>query len=417
MRLKKSSILVVLLMFIVGMVVVAGCGGETTTTTAAQTTTTAGGGETTTTAGTGTTSGEKIAVKVAVIAPMTGQLAKYGIDSFNAVSMAVEEFNASGALPNVTVSVEQGDDVADPAKAAILAEKFVNDKSIVAIVGPLNSSSGQAALPILEKAGLPLVTPAMTNVDLAKQGYTVFFRTCPKDDDQGYAIAQVVQREVKGTKVFMIDDKSTYGQGLAEQTEAELKALGITDIKRVQITPDDKDFSAIITTCKSFGADAFVACIPSPAQYAAIAKQMAAQGYKIQLIGSDGSKDKAEFIDNAGGATEGAYVLSLGPLLETSSEAAAQEFVKKYDERGWEISLFSGQSYEAATVVLKSIEAAYKADGKVDRAGVIAAIREVNYQGLTGIPISFTPEGNLTAKGIFLVQVEGTDFVQVRAID
>lgn len=416
MRLKKSSILVVLLMFIVGMVV-AGCGGETTTTTAAQTTTTAAGGETTTTAATGTTSGEKISVKIAVIAPMTGQLAKYGIDTFNAVSMAVEEFNASGVLPNVTVAVEQGDDVADPAKAAILAEKFVNDDSIVAIVGPLNSSSGQAALPILEKAGLALVTPSMTNVDLAKQGYTVFFRTCPKDDDQGYAIAQVAQREAKATKVFMIDDKSTYGQGLAEQTQAELEKLGITDIKRVQITPDDKDFSAIITTCKAFGADAFVACIPSPAQYAAIAKQMAAQGYKITLIGSDGSKDKVEFIDNAGGATEGAFVLSLGPLLETSSEPAAQAFVKKYQERGWEISLFSGQSYEAATVVLKAIEAAYKADSKVDRANVLTGIRAVNYQGLTGIPISFTPEGNLTAKGIFLVQVQGDKFVQLRAID
>ena len=311
--------------------------------------------------------------------------------------------------------VEQGDDAADPAKASLLAQKFVDSKDMVGIIGPLNSSSAQSALPILDKGNLLMISPSTTNTKLAEQGFKTFFRVCPIDDAQGAALAAVMVKDVGVKKVFMIDDKSTYGQGLADQVEAKLKTLGVTDIQRAQITPDDKDFNALITKIKSYGPDAFFAAIPSPAQYAAIAKQMQQAGYKVQLIGADGTRDVTEFITNAGGATEGAICTTLGPLLDQMTDPATVAFVEAYKAKGWELSLFSGQTFEATNVLLQAIKAA-AATGTIDRASVMTAVRATDYTGVLGIPIRFTANGNMMESGLYLIQVKGPAFVQLRPI-
>lgn len=415
---SKFAFVALLAIVLVVAAVAVGCGGTTTTTAPATTATTGGAATTATTAPatTATTAAAAITVKIGVIAPITGQLAKFGIDTVNAVGLAVDEFNKSGALPGVTVVVEQGDDAADPAKASLLAQKYIDSADMVGIVGPLNSSSAQSALPILEKGKLLMISPSTTNTKLAEQGFSTFFRVCPIDDAQGAALAEVMVNDVKVKKVYIVDDKSTYGQGLADQVVASLKELGVTDVQRAQITPDDKDFNALITKIKSYGPDAFFAAIPSPAQYAAIAKQMQQAGYKVQLIGADGTRDVTEFITNAAGATEGALCTTLGPLLDKMTDPATVAFVAKYKEKGWELSLFSGQTYEATNVLLEAIKAAYTKDGKVTRENVMTAVRATNYTGVLGIPIQFAPNGNMVESGLYLIQVKGPDFVQLKAL-
>ena len=404
MRSKIAFVALLAIVLVVAAVAV-GCGSTTTTTA------TTGG-----TATTATTAGKAITVKIGIIAPITGQLAKFGIDTVNAVQLAVDDAKKANLLPsNITVVVEQGDDAADPAKASLLAQKYIDETDMIGIIGPLNSSSAQSALPILEKGNLLMISPSTTNTKLGQQGFKTFFRVCPIDDAQGAALADVIVNTVKAKKVYIVDDKSTYGQGLADQVQATLKTLGVTDIQRAQITPDDKDFNALITKIKAYGPDAFFAAIPSPSQYAAIAKQMQQAGYKVQLIGADGTRDVTEFITNAAGATEGAICTTLGPLLDKMTDPATVAFVAEYKAKGWELSLFSGQTYEATNVLLQAIKAA-AATGTIDRASVMTAVRATNYTGVLGIPIQFTPEGNMVKSGLYLIQVKGADFVQLKAL-
>jgi branched-chain amino acid transport system substrate-binding protein len=388
-------------------IVVAGCGGggETTTTTAAA------GGETTTTA---TPSAETVEVKIAAAGPFTGALSKIGLDALGAIELAVEEFNAAQDKIKV-VSVEVGDDAADPAKSAAVAEKFVADSAVMGVIGPMTSSGVQAALPVVEAGGLALITQSATNDGLSQSGFATFHRICPVDAAQGGAIAGVIGDDLAGKKVYIIDDKGTYGQGLADQVEAALRdKYSITDIQRDQIGETDKEFSALISKIKAYDPDVFFAAIPSPAQFAALAKQMQAQGYEVQLVGGDGVKDQGEFIDNAGGATEGTYFSSLGPILETSTDPVTVAFVEKYIDKFGVLSMFSGQSYEAANVLLDAIQRDYDATGTVTRAGVLEALKTTKYSGILGIEIEFTEQGDLVSSGVFIGQVKDGKFTQIK---
>lgn len=392
---------------VVGLVLAA-CGGGTTTTTGAGSGTTGVGTESTAPA-------QAITVKIGAAGPFTGDIAKIGTDALQAITMAVDDFNASGAMPGVTFTVAIGDDGNDPAKAATVAEKFSSDEAVIGVVGPMTSSAVQAALPIFEEGTLPEVTQSATNDKLSEGGFTIFHRICPKDGIQGPSIAKFMIEDLKIKSIFMIDDKTTYGQGLADSIEKALKAGGVTDVKRVQIAPSDKDFSAILTQAKSMNPSLMFFAIPSPAQAAAIAKQMNSMGFKVKLMGGDGMKDATELIKNAGGATEGMYATSLGPMPETVP--AAKSFLDKYVAKYKDTSLFTAQSYEATNVLLDAIKTVGVVDGKIDRKAVNDQLSKTNSTtGILGFPISFSPNGDLAAGGIYIIQVKGDAFTPVKAI-
>lgn len=405
-----ALMLAVVLVLTAGLLA-AGCGDDTTATTTGSTDTSAATDNSETTEA--TAPAEAVTIKIGAAGPFTGQLAKIGIDALNAVKMAVDDFNASGAMPGVTVEVVEADDGADPAKAASVAEKLASDEAVVGVVGPMTSSAVKAALPIYDEGLVPLVTQSATNDELSEGGYVVFHRTAPKDGIQGPSIAKFMVDDLSVKKVFIIDDKGTYSQGLADQVDKALSDAGIA-VERAQITPEDKDFSAVLTKVKSAAPDVLFMPIPSPAQAAAIAKQMVSMGFEAQLAGADGLKDPTEFIKNAGGATEGAYATSLGPMPE--EVPAAQDMLTRFIAKYTETSLFTAQSYEATMVLLDAVKQAGVVDGKVDRQAVNDALGSTAYTGILGFPISFTPEGDLAAGGIYIIQVQGDKFVQVKGI-
>jgi len=408
-KVSRNLMIVLALLMVFGLVLAA-CGGGTTTTTGGATETTAApGGDTATTAG-----GAKVTVKIGAAGPFTGQLAQIGTDALQAIQMAVEDYNASGKGGNITFAVEVGDDVADPAKAATVAEKFVADKSVVGVVGPMTSGAVQAALPILDGETLAQITQSASNDALSQGGYVVFHRICPTDGQQGPSIAQFMVNDLKVTSAFLIDDKGTYGQGLADQVEAGLKAGGVTNIQRAQITPDDKDFSAVLTKVKDMNPSILFTSIPSAAQAAAIAKQMKSMGFQVQMMGGDGVKESTELIKNAGGATEGMYATNFGPLPETVPEA--QPFLEKYVAKYGVTSAFTTQSYEAANVMMDAVVAAAAKDGHPTREAVNTALSATNSTGILGFPISFTDKGDLVGATINIVQVKGDAFVPVTAV-
>jgi branched-chain amino acid transport system substrate-binding protein len=411
---KTIFVLLVSVACVLGLFL-AGCGG-TTTTTASSATTVAP--TTTTVAPTTTTTAPAapVEVKLGAAGPFTGGVSKIGLDCLNAINYAVDQFNASQT--RIKVSVAVGDDAADPAKAAIAAEKLTSDSGVVAVLGPMISACIQASEPVLEKGKLPMITQSGTNDSLSQQGYTIFHRICPVDAAQGAAVAGILAADLKVKKVYIIEDKGTYGVGLADQVQSTLKSkYGYTDaqMQRSSITPDDKDFSAMITKVKGFAPDAFFAAITNPAEYAMIAKQMQQMGYKVQLVGADGVKDKGEYIDNAAGSTEGTYFTSLGPLIEASTDPKAIELVNYWTQKYGGLSMFTPQTYEAANVILDAINRAYDAtSGKVTREAMTEALKGTKYTGILGFTIQFKDNGDLVSSGVFVGKVENGKFVQVK---
>ncbi|MBU2603842.1 MAG: branched-chain amino acid ABC transporter substrate-binding protein [Actinobacteria bacterium] len=405
MKVSKNLLAVLALLMVVGLLLAA-CGGDTTTTTAAATGTTAAPTETT------AAPVEEYTFKIGGAGPFTGDLAKIGNDALQAIQMAVEDFNASGAMPGVTFTVEVGDDGADPAKAATIAEKFSSDESVVGVVGPMTSGAVQAALPIFNDASLAQITQSATNVNLSTLGFSVFHRICPSDGVQGPSIAKFMIEDLKATSVFIIDDGEAYSKGLADQAEEALTSGGVT-VKRAQIAGADKDFATVLTQVKEMNPSILFLPLPNPPQAAAIAKQMKSMGFQVQMFGADGTKD-GELITAAGGATEGMYSTVLGPMPETLD--SAKPFLDKYIAKYQVTSAFTAQSYEATNVLLEAIKTVGVVDGKIDREAVNAALSASNYSGILGFPIAFTPEGDLVGGGITVLQVKGTEFVPVKMV-
>lgn len=359
-------------------------------------------------------------IKIGAMGPFTGDLSKIGLDSLHAIEMAVAEVNAAGGIGGHRVELVVADDAADPAKAIIVAEKLVMDRAVLGVVGPMNSSTVAAALPSFERAGLVIISQSATNPDLTERGYKVMHRVCPRDDAQGPAAARFIVDELKARRVYIIDDKSTYGQGLADQVASALKKAGV-QVERGQITAADKDFSALLTRAKAAAPDLIYLALPNPAQGASLIKQAVGLGIKASFMGGDGLREKDQFIKGATGYAEGVYVTAIGRDIKEVPEAA--QFLKKFETKYGATSIYSGQSYEAAKLLLdaiaRSMSDAGGAGGAADRlpsrAAVLKAVHATKgFKGILGFPVRFDQKGDLVGSSIYVYQVRGGEFEQVK---
>ncbi len=352
-------------------------------------------------------------IKIAAAGPITGQYAKIGMDGLNAVRFAVDEFNASGVLKDLKVEVVPADDEGDPSKGLTVADRLAQDRGVVAVVGPMNSSVVNSVLTTYERAGLPMISQSATTSDLNDQGYKVFFRVCPRDDAQGPAAASFITQDLKAKSVVIIDDKSTYGQGLAVQVEEGLKAAGIVTT-RVQITQADRDFAPLVTVLKKQQPDLAYLAVSAPAQAAAIVKQARSQGFAAEFMGGEAIREPEEFVKAAEGMAEGIYLTSISPNLESTPQGS--QFLKSYVAKHGATSMFTGQSYEAAKVLLDAIKKA-ASSGKVDRESVLKSLQGTkDYQGVLGFPITFNAKGDLAGAGIYVERVTKGAFAEVKVI-
>lgn len=348
-------------------------------------------------------------VKIAAQGPFTGEVAKIGLDALNAVRLAVEDFNARGGPVKVELVV--ADDEASPARSLSVGERLVADRSVMGVIGPMTSGTTAAVLPVFEKASLAVVSQSATNPDLTEGGYRVMHRVCPRDDAQGPAAADFIHSQLGARRVYVIDDKGAYGVGLADQVSARLQQHGVT-VVRGQIAQTDRDFAAMLTQVKGHTPDLLYLAIQNPAQAAAILKQMHALGLRCQVMGGDGIGEREELIAGASGLAEGVYVTSLGPSLK--STPGGRQFAERFEAKYGPMSIFTGQSYDAAMALLEAIGRAAAA-GKVTRESVLEALKSVRYEGVMGIPIAFGPKGDLVGSSVFILKVQGNDFVQVPA--
>lgn len=296
-------------------------------------------------------------IKIAAVAPMTGESAKMGEDISRAAQLAVDEWNSKGGVLGRKIELLIGDDRADPKDAVSVASRMVS-QGVVAIVGHYNSSCTIPASNIYNEAGIVMITPASTNPMVTDRGYRTIFRTCGRDDQQGKVEAEFATNELKVKRVAILHDKTTYGQGLADEFRKNLWSE-IEVVLYEGVARGDKDFTAILTRVKSLQPDLLMFGGLYP-EGGLIAKQMRELGLKCHFLSGDGVFDP-EFIRIAGPAAEGAY-LSYAPSPQDIP--TAQNFLKTYTERWGEPGPYSLFAYDATQVILKAIELAGTTEGK-----------------------------------------------------
>lgn len=338
-------------------------------------------------------------INIGIAGPMTGPQAKMGADFRNGVAIAVDEWNEKGGVLGKRINVLIGDDQADPKQAVAVANKLVNEGA-VGIIGHFNSSCSIPASDVYNRAGIPMITPASTNPLLTERGYRGVFRVCGRDDQQGLVAAEFVKKVLGIKAVAIIHDKTTYGQGLADEFKKNIE--GVLDVVYYGgITPGDKDFKTILTSIKEKGPGLiyFGGIYP---EAGLLVKQAREIGLKIPFMSGDGTIDP-KFVEIAGPeAAEGTF-LTFSPDPKNIPEAKG--FIDKYKKRFGELGPYSIYAYDAMNILLNAIKEAGTTDGK----DVIEKLHSMEFSGALG-RIKFTEKGDVTVSPYVVWITKGGKF-------
>jgi len=342
-------------------------------------------------------------VKIGVAGPMTGPQAKQGTDFLHGVQLAAAEWNARGGVLGKKIEVIYEDDRGDPKDAVAVANKLVN-QNVAAVIGHYGSSCSIPASAVYYEAGVVQITPSSTNPDLTlRDRRTTVFRACGRDDQQGAMAARFVGQTLKKKRVAILDDKTTYGQGLAGEFQKNLDpSVKVTTYEH--ITQGDKDFSAVLTKIKSQAPEVLYFGGYYP-EGGLIVTQMRRLGMKALFVSGDATIEQ-EFLNIAGRDAEGSY-LSYGPPVEGIQ--SARKFVEAYQAQYGQLGPYSLYAYDAANVVLKGMELA----GSPEGAKVAAAIHSNSFAGARGF-LEFDGNGDLKNSPYVMWVVKGGKFEAVK---
>jgi branched-chain amino acid transport system substrate-binding protein len=359
-------------------------------------------------AATATPSGP-VEIKIAFFSPLTGGAAFLGTEQLAFSRLAVEDFNKANEGKYHATLLEEDTDIS-PDKAVPVCQKDSDDKTVLGVVGPAGSGQVEACAKIFEDAGLVHVSPSATRPSLAQAGIKTFFRVVPNDDVQGPTDGNYIADQIGAKTVYVLDDQESYGTNLADTVQKTLEGKGVK-VERASVTQADTDFSALVTKIKGSGAEVVFFGGQIPSQGALMAKQLKEQGVNIPVFGGDGFFSSKEYIDDAGGATEGSYASVFAPDIHGVAEAAS--VIAAADKAFPTWGSFGPPTYVATMVILEAAMRA-SAAGHLDRAGVLAEVAKTDMAStILGIPIKFDATGEVLGAQFFISQVKGGKFVQV----
>jgi len=324
---------------------------------------------------------------VGVAGPMTGQYATYGQSHKEGAQIAVDELNANGGVNGAKASFVIGDDLGDPQQAVLVAQKFIDDKSIVVVDGHQFSGATIAAGAKYQSAGMPMVSPSATNPDISTLGDYIW-RICMTDAVQGAGLAKYSVEQLGKKNIAIIYDNSDYGRGLADAFASGVESDGGKVVEKQQYATGDTDFSSQLTKIKSANPDLLFMSGYYP-EGSKIAQQARQLGLDVQLLGSDGyASDQLPKL--GGAAVEGMLVSTFFDY--TKNDPAVKKFVAAYKAKykgnpDW----FAANSYDVTMLAAKAAENA----GKNDRTAINDALGSIGtYQGISG-PITFDKNGDV----------------------
>ena len=340
-------------------------------------------------------------IKIGHVAPLTGGIAHLGKDNENGARLAVDEINAAGGVKagDKTFKLEllAEDDKADPKEGTLAAQKIV-DGGAVAVVGHLNSGTSIPASKIYSDASVAQISPSATNPKLTEQGFMTTFRVVANDNQQGGVLANFAAGEMKAKTIAIVDDRTAYGQGLADVVEKVAKEKGVKVVAREFTNDKATDFNAILTKIRAAKPDV-VMYGGMDATAGPMAKQMKQLGIKAPMLAGDGVCSP-EFIKLAGDAANILTCSMAGEAVEKLPKGA--DFVAKYKAKfNQDVQIYSPYSYDAVYVIAEAIKAA----GSAERAAITAAIPKTNYGGVTG-QITFDEKGDIKGGAISMFRVK-----------
>jgi branched-chain amino acid transport system substrate-binding protein len=324
--------------------------------------------------------------KLAFLGATTGDAGALGQNMVGGIKLALDDYNKKN--PDCTIGLKVFDSQGDPDKATPLATEIVGDDSFVGLVGPGFSGESLSTGKTFAAAGLPSISPSATNVTITQQGWPTWHRVIGNDSAQGAAVARYLKDTAKAKKVFVVDDGSDYGKGLASYVKKGLGSLvGGTDTVQTGQT----DFSATVTAVKGSGADAIFYGGYYP-EAGLLCKQLRQAGYEGLFMSGDGSEDPA-FVKAAGAAANGA-------ILTAPAGPAPADFNTKYKAlNGSDAGLYSTQSFDATNIFLAGIDA-----GDSSHEDMNTFIGSYTGQGVSG-PIAFDSKGDIKESVIYAYKV------------
>jgi branched-chain amino acid transport system substrate-binding protein len=332
-------------------------------------------------------------------APLTGNVAHLGKDHENGIRLAIEDLNAKNLKiggKTLKLKLISEDDQGDPRQATLVAQKLIDDK-VAGVIGHVTSGPTITASQRYHEAGIPQISPSATNPQYTLQGFKNAFRVMANDIQQGAVLGTYAVRQLGAKRVAIIDDRTAYGQGLADQVENAAKAAGAKIVAREYTKNDATDFRAQLTSVKAEQPD-LLFYGGMDAQGGPLAKQAKQLGMSAKLMMGDGGCSP-EFIKLAGEAAEGAYCSQTG--LPLSEMPKGVDFEQRFKKRfGTQVQIYAPYAYDAVYVL---VDAMLRADS-ADPAKYLPEIAKTNLDGVSG-HIEFDSKGDLRNGAVTVYQV------------
>jgi branched-chain amino acid transport system substrate-binding protein len=340
--------------------------------------------------------GNKPVIKIGVQGPLSGPNSALGINIDWGAKLAVNQANAKGDLP-FTLQILDSDDQGLQANGADAARKLIQDPAVMAVDGPAFSGPTKAAGALYATAGLTAVSPSATNATLTSSGFTTFFRIVPPDSAQGTSAADYMAKALKATKVYVIDDKSDYGVGLAGNIKDQLAKDGVTVVSD-SVAQGTSDYSQIAGKVKASGAQAMYYA-GYYADGGVFAKALLQAAYPGTMLSGDGSKDP-QFLATAGAQAVQNWKFTC-PCLDPTVDPKFSGFVTAYTAlANTGPQIYSVESYDVTNALISVL----KAGGTHNtRASVLAGVKAIDVQGLSK-QIKFLPTGEVTGTTIYVYE-------------
>ncbi len=340
-------------------------------------------------------------LKIGSMSPLTGPYASDGTDIKNGVLTAIEVFEEQGGMPGYDkIQLFPQDTACDPRQAVASANKLINEE-VTGVIGAYCSSSTIPASETLDEEEIIMITPASTNEKVTDRGLPYMFRMCGRDDDQAPSAAKFIKEELKAKTIFIVDDKTTYSQGLADGVEKSAKEMGMDVVAHEHVNQGDKDFSAILTKAKQADADVFYMSLQGFSPAAMMTLQAKRLGMKSQIVTQD-AVFQPRYMEVAKEASDGIF-LTYGFTDPNTPEykAFADRYVPKYGK----IAAYATYAYDSAMAYLKAVKAA----GTTEPAKVKAELLKLDYQGVSK-RVKFNQKGD-SGSSYIAFKVVGDKFV------
>ena len=337
-------------------------------------------------------SADVLVVKIGHVGPTSGAIAHLGKDNELGAKMAIEDLNAKGVkIGDKAVRLEllTEDDAGDPKQGTAVAQKLVDSK-VNGVVGHLNSGTTIPASKLYSDAGIPQVSPSATNPKYTRQGFKTTFRVVADDTQLGGTLGKYAVDTLKGKNIAVIDDRTAYGQGVAEEFEKAAKAAGGTIVGHEFTTDKSTDFNAILTKLKGAKPDVLffggMDAVGGP-----MLKQIKQLGMKVKFMGGDGlcTGELAKLAGDAIG--EDMVVCAEAGGVDGDFKAPLEKFKADFKTKnGVDVQIYAPYVYDAVNVLVAAMVKA----GSADPAKYLPEVGMVEYKGLTG-PIAFDEQGDI----------------------